>query len=517
MTAWRRALLGGLIGALGVLCFHPATRPYFALLVGKAGRSVVLTQSPLVVENAVSAPKASSLGLAAYWMILASHELRTQNKLPRESLQTLLHESMIAGQEDTDNAFWPQITSVLYSRLGNLDKSREFWARAAHCSRWNDYQNWRIQHLAADLKDEYGEEMAWHYAALLDQRARPFFSLIRGHSATLLAGASDDAALDLDLRMEILRNGRLLYEGGRTIDGGKQGIVMIDRATRPFGSALNPTVRERLQFRQAFLDQLAAQKRLEDRAFAESTFVRMDSWLNLMDSPEIRHSRESLVVESAVVAAIPGALLGAMFVGVALWTFGALVVRMEWAQYIFHPVFAPLLGIALGALTYHLTRLWLPSLWAICCLAFFAFQPARTRVAKQFEIEPLGKVGLGIVGLPLFIATFTAFAVATGSVLMLVDLPSFEFTSFSYAFSMRGVALVLIGLTVFTAPLWGLARKQSPAVIAGLHLSALGRTFTIVAASLAIVVTPLVVWKDRELKEQISRLAMNEPGYYLSQ
>lgn len=517
MTVWRRALLGGLLGALGVLCLHPATRPYFQLLVGHSGRSKVLSTSPLVVENATIAPKASSLGLSAYWMILASRELRAPNRLSTESVRTLLHEAELAGEQDSDNAFWPQIASVLYARLGDTLKSREMWTRAAACGRWNDYQNWRIQRLAADLRDEYDEEMAWHYAALLDQRARPFFGLIRAHAAELMPISEGFAPESLTLRMETLRNGRLLYEGGRTIDGGKQGIVMIDRSTRPSGAPQNPSVRERLQYRQAFLDALAGQNRADDRAFAESTFVRMDSWLNLMDSPEIRHSRERLAVESALVASVPAALLGTLLVGVLLWGLGSIIVCFEWAQSIFHPLVAPILGMVLGAATFSITQLWLPSLWGLCCLAFFVFQPARTRASKEFTIEPIGKIGLLIVGLPMFLATFLAFAVITGSILMLVDLPSFEFTSFSYAFSMRGVALVLLGLTIFTAPLWGLARKQSPAVIAGLHLTTLGRAFALCTALLIIALTPLVVWQDRELKEQISRLAMNEPGYYLSQ
>lgn len=516
MNGGLRILIGIATGALLVLLLHPLASPYTLWPVVQLGPSRVLTKSPLLTANAQQPPPADTLGEVSYWMILAARQIQARADLSPTSLTNLINLAERAREQDPDNAYWLQCLAVLYDLKGDPDKSWAAWRSASTAARWDDYQNWRITSVLKALEKESRAPLAWHAAALYEERSRPIFSVLRRHGVKTITGFPLSTTEGIDRRLVLFRNGRLVMDGCRTVEGGMEGVTMIRSASRQSDGPASESVREELLTRQEFLDRLAAANRWEDRSFVEHTHIRMDSWLALAANHDNQRDREQAVMLAWLIGSIPGSLVLVGLGGLLLYGLGEGIIRLPFLQQVFSPKLAPILGLILGGASFLWTQQWPLALFVTATLAFFAFRPSVVRRMPPDHLPALIQVLLALVSLlggMMLLAHFVGQMPATVALSETLQ-PVWDFP-LSLEMS-RNAALIILVLPLVAAPLLGLQTKSEAGVLAGLILRLSGTTLIAFAAVGILLGVPALVGVDRQLKEKLTRISTNEPGYYMT-
>lgn len=511
MSPWKRALLGAAIGAVLVLIAHPATRPFYMALITHAGPSPFFEETPLRLQPNPPLEKPKSLADAAYWMLVAADADQRRVRLPEKDWKNLLALARKCAKEDPENAFWKQMEAVFAWRLGNRKASLDAWRRASRANRWDDLQNRRLDEIVQGLSAETGTPLAWHYGSSYSQRSQAPARMILRQARLVRDATRREDPEGLELRYATLLNGDLLRAGAKSSATGLVGVDMVEIACYPTNLKVETSQKRLLLARQALVTSLREKGEQDEANRAERAFVNNDAWIALVEPGQAASEAKWWKLVSLATIAIPSSALWIAAIGVALALFGRAVELTPGLQRVFRTPVAPAVGVVLALLLYWSTGLILPALWAALCLAFFAFEPEQERSQDPRELGPMFRFTILILGTAFFglLTFYLAGRTTAGTILFdRLGVPA-EIGPGSPV--LPGLAGIVLGLVLLTAPAWGVAQHFSPARLAGFAMREFGTGLFVAAVLVAVVSGPLAVLVDREARSNLQAISQNEP------
>lgn len=515
MSPLGRALLGATLGALLVLMFHPETRPYYSTL-WNIGDSAYLSRSTLLPENVSLASLPTTREEAAYWLLLVTERQKLAARTNRRVLEDSVAIARQFAAEDIDNAFWPQIEAFYLWRLGRSEEAEESWSRASRLLRWNDYENARLNGLAAGLAEEADSTLAWHYAYAYTRRSNAIVQAIRRYALFVVDRSALDEPGGIAGRKITILNGDLLRRGARSYAQATIGADIVNLSTLP--SAARP-IGDRLAFRRQISESQAnfAQRLMAIGDLDGADRVRLAfsdaQWMANTSPAAIQDEANRRVKLCLATATLPGALVFIAALGVFLLGVGAFLEGVPALQNLLRPPWAQVLAVAFAAQIYLVTNLFIPAFAIGLCFAFFGYEPANVRRVKP---EQMGWLFVALIaGLGAVLAvTLVAFGIGLGApairIFPVINVPR-EFDAGSAV--LISIAQILLGLVLLTAPGWSRTTKYAAPRIAAHALTLLGRGLFVGGLVLAIASGLIAYVADSRLADEMLKRIRNEPRY----
>lgn len=515
MKVSTRVLLGIVLGGVLALLFHPIATPYYLGTLRTLGRSPQVLSSPWLPENRAQVNN-PSLASTAYSVLQVAIQIRARAPISKPALTKLVARIRTAIESDPENAFWYDAMSVFLDAAGDREGARRVWMQSASLKRWDDYQNQRLGILAKDLRGEFMGEMSWQASALYGFRRPDFWVLLRQFAFTTINSVGFKTNSNVEQRLSLIQHGRLLRDGCKSAIGGRIATAMIERATRDDSSETPHAPREVQRDRDQFLSILRRSPMANEAEWVEQVFNDNDSWFTVVDTTEHLEHRKDMIAMSTIVGSIPGACTIAFAISLVIWFVGYALSNFRNVYRILEMPIVPFLGIAVCSVVFWFTRLPGPALLSVGVFALFCFVPEDIR-RNEPHFDNWGTFGLVVLSVPLA-ATILCFCLGllTPSQLFVGTL-DVDWLNVIGNSSLGGVGLILLAIAIMTAPLWGLARRYPPSRLAGRILVRLGTWLSVSFALGVLVLGPISIAVDRNLSNQLGKLAANEPGAYLSQ
>lgn len=517
MSPWKRAALGGLLGALLVLMIHPKTSPFYGTSLWRIGNSRFLSQSGFALANVQKIPQPANVMEAAYWVQAATEIDRNKPGLRSDDIKKLLVLLEQCANLQPDNAYWPQAQALFSARLGDLAAAKRYWLAAATKLKWDDLQNARLEILVRGLQVEEGSPLAWQYAYAYTERTTTFAQMVYGLGRTLLSDVSLEKPADLDLRFATLQNGKLLRDGSKSITAGEFGFSLIEMASFPPTLKRIPSQKKLLLARGYFVNQLRTVGDIDQADFAQSTFDSNEAWSALVQYRDARSEARDWSIFAIASATLPGSLVAISLVGVVLAFVGFCIERFAWLQNLLRSPIAPLIGVVMAILVYAGTELPLPAIWVVLSMSFFVFEAPHLRKTEPEELGPLFGFTLLVLGiaLVLILGFFIAGLTAPGLQLFPeIGVPK-EYGDGSTL--LLAIAGILLGMVLVMGPAWGMVLKFPPQRVAGYALRHFGMGIFMWAMILSVVAGPIAYQLDLATRARLEKIAFNEPTFYLIQ
>lgn len=513
-----RAFYGALVGALSVLLIHPYSRPYLLQGVWFLGDSHFLRSTTALADNIETLPEPRSLEDASLWVVTACERELAGKKLTNKQAILMVEVVQAAAEIDPDNAFWKQSEAVFQRRLGNDEAAVEAWTRASIASRWNDYQNKRLEAVLEGLEREAGRNIAWHYSIVEARKSAAAQRAALLFARQILRG---DRVDDFDLRLATLRNGRLVRDGSKSVEGALMGTETIELAAycsstdawglHGVGGPITPRmlINAREEFvRMAFYSGPQVESEIKD-AFREDD--AREAFLNVAVIDENRHN---LMMGSVLTAALPGALVSIGILGAAVYLLGHFVTVSKRIQTFFELPWVLIAGAVGAGGVYWATGLFFPSLWA--ALLLWSFGP---RLGNQRQAAPRG---LGSAYVVTIVALAIGFSTVLAYYFVARSLPGQYVLGGSAGLSLTdssvlALAVIVASLVLFTAPVWGFIARIPASALVGRSLSGFGASLCLGCFALGVVLVPVAIGIDRSVGNSLSKSFQNEPSFYLTQ
>lgn len=516
MSPWARVWLGAAIGALIVLVAHPMSRPFYQCYLWRLGDSRVLAESTYLASNVRTPPEPTDDLRAAFWIALAADAVQRSRPLSRDDAGKLARLCTAYAELDPENAFWRQVLSLTLWELGDMEGSKRAWIQASFAARWNDLETERLRQVLAELRHEFSGVMGWHYAALYPERSLAVPKLIQRQASRFSAGPFNSPSEELDLRTATLINGVLIRQHARTLAAGEIGAAIVANSYRTAKQGPNTNSRRYdLLQRYSLIDRLRDAGRDAEALQMEALFRDNDGWLGLANTDEARDRLSEASWMALAIAATPGIGLVLAAIGALVAMGGVFIERYRGAQALFTPAFSAFAGVVLALSVYAITRLVMPALWVALLLGFFAFVPSKVRSRTPSDL------GIGysatIGAFALIVAVLAGyFVVGLGApglrLLPLLDVPR-EYGSGSVV--VLAITGVVLGLTLATAPAWGMIQRLPAPRLAGHALRRLGTTMLVGCLVLSLVAGPVAVVADHSVADMLRMQLENEPLYLL--
>ena len=520
MSPSLRAFYGVLVGAFLVLLLHPFSRPYITQGVWVLGDSPYLHQTASLPENLGALPEPRTFEDASLWIVTACEREFGGRKLTREQTLLLVEVAQAAAERDPDNAYWRQAEAVFQRRLGNEEVSIKAWRTASLASRWDDYQNDRLARVVDGVQKESGTLLSWHYALVASRKSSAVPRTVLAYARQVLRG---DGAKEFELRLATLRNGRLVRDGCKSVEGAVLGIEITELAayctlTSPQelkGTAAKVSPRTLITARDDFIDLAAAQKPPSDLEVA-ATYRENDGRTALISPKETKRHYTALVLESMVVGSLPGALVSIGVIGAAIYLLGWMFERSRFLQRLLTPPWTQLLGVILGGAVYFATRLFFPALWASVSLGTFGIRHDNQRQAAPGGLGTAYSLTIAIlsVGFSLVMAVCLVERSLPGQYL-LEEAGVAKGLALS-DFALLSLAGVVVSLAAVTASVWGFLSRIPAERLAGPSLAKFGATVCLGCFAAGVVVVPFAIAMDKSVGDSLSKIFQNEPTYYLT-
>lgn len=508
--------MGAVVGMLAVLLAHPATRPYYALCLWGWGPSQVLATHPLVPANLTVLPRPEDADSAAYGFIAVCESVVHWHEIAATNHRALADIARTYAKQEPENGFWRQLESACEWHQGNRRRAVQAWLEASRASYWNDHQSPRLHQIIQALQAESGTEMSWHYATAYNLRSLALVQTLLRHANALLTSVDSNSYQGLVLRHATILNGQLIREGARSNRIGWLGLNMMDRAVEvgdpPLASPRARLLSEYELYNQMRLAGLISESEQINRAFQQS-----ESWMALSNVHTSPRQLQQLMTTSVVLAGICSALLACAIVGALIALFGLAVCHSERLQRFFRVPLAPATGVLVGLLAYSLTEMVLLAAALTLCFGFFAFVPLKVRSQAAEPSSTLFHVALSVFAVLFAIVMTLFFLGITPAIFELgpeIHLPA---EHYGVAPLFLSLAAILIGLVLLTAPAWAFLERLPPSRLGGVALRDFGRSVMLGCLAIAVIAGPIVVYLDRQLSEQLSQIADNEPTYYVVQ
>ena len=221
MSPGLRAFYGALVGAFAVLLLHPISRPHFVQGFGLTSTTILAverTVHPRGVEPTLSMIDRSRIVRGGLSKAMTAQSSRSE-------LLNLLAHATSGSKQDPDNAFWRQSEAVFRSALGDSDGAYNVMRTASFATKWNDYAVDAIKEDIRTVDPSQDHGLAW-YSALSESLKNSRCELAIVGMARGMARETDE--LDIDRRISIFRNAKLIRDGSRSVEGSLMGLELME-------------------------------------------------------------------------------------------------------------------------------------------------------------------------------------------------------------------------------------------------------------------------------------------------
>ena len=512
-----RILFGVLAGALLTLVIHPVSRKFIILPFMELGASDSLANSIWLTQNLDILPAPNDTLSASIWVQAGAEQLVRGKKISSDNLVRLIEVSQAAARGEPNNGFWLQMKAVFCWESGERERAREAWLQASRASAWNDYQSRRLERVRNELAEIDGGPMAWHSAAAYYQRSVACARTIDWVARGLSERWSSAPERVLESRLATLRNGRLLRDGSRSVAVGSYGAQLIEFAYRRFDVIGNMTPREIELARFQLVNDLRDSGRPHEALEVDDAFQTNDAWFALTQPSRAIENAHNLAATAAITSSVSGIFFGIALVGLLLLGVVALFERLPALQRVFTPPLAPVLGVFVGVALYLQTGLVLAAITVAMCFGFLAFEPPRARRQRK----PRLRVGFRIA----FVVVASLFILMVGAFWLGIGTPAYEIVpNLRFPVELFGgntvflsLAVLVLSLLLLIAPGWAMVERvpTTMATISTLH--EFSRRVAWGALLCGLVVTPIAVYVDNQVRQSMDLLLTNEPTHYLMQ
>jgi Na+-transporting methylmalonyl-CoA/oxaloacetate decarboxylase gamma subunit len=516
MTSLGRALAGAAFGALLTLLLHPVSRPFLLSATYRGQASEFQRSLDTTTNN--PAPPEDLLG-ASLWVQLALERLNAQDApLKQKEMQTVLKITQSAAARDVGNAYWHQARAAILLAAGHPLDARAAWIRASRGNRWDDYQANRLMRSREILATMTGTHQAWQIAYVFHHRSNAAPKAIERFARTLLGDATPTELNGLEIRYATLKNGELMRLGAKSVEGGAHGANIVELTAYPENMADQPSPRRLWTGQTEMLDRMYKLGGIwvaysED---ARKVFALNDGWRALLapEGPDVLAQRMSLA--SIVTAGLTSTVGLLALVGLAMYGLGMAVERFWGRETALKWPYVAAMTLGLGAIGWWLTRDLFAGLCTALCAGFLGVTPPQVRRAKPEDLGPLFNTLIVTLSL-LFSVTVVGYLLCTtpaaASLLPMLGIPSGYYNTPL----LLGLSAVFLSLLLLAVPMWGLAQRLAIPHVLAVALRKFGASVGIGGLSLAILLTPLMVYADREVGQTLEKLLGNEYVYYYVQ
>lgn len=516
MTSLGRALAGAAFGALLTLLLHPVSRPF---LLSAANR-VQPSHLQRCLDSATNdpAPPEDLLG-ASLWVQLALERITTQDApLRPKEMETVLKITEAAAARDLDNAFWNQARATILLAAGQPLEARASWIRASRAAIWNDYQADRLMRSRESLARMVGNHQSWQLAYVFHHRSDAAPKAIERFARALLGDADPTNEEGLAIRYATLKNGELMRDGAKSVHAGQRGANIVELTTYPEKMADQPSPRRLWTGQTEMLDRM--QKLggvwVQNSEDARKVFASNEGWRALMAYEDPEDLAQRLSIASILTAGLTSTVAVLAVVGVGMFGLGLLVERFWGRQTVLKWPYVAATTIGLGSVGWWLTQDLFAGLCTALCAGFLGVTPPQVRRAKPEDLGPLFNF-LIIVLSVLFAVTVIGYLLCTtpaaASLLPMLGIPAGYYNTPL----LLGLSSVFLGLLLLAVPMWGLAQRLAIPHVLSVALRKFGASVGIGGLALSILLTPAVVFADREIGQTLDKLVGNEPLYYYLQ
>lgn len=509
MTVAGRAFVGGALGALLTLLVHPASRPFFASAL--PGSRVPPEASPTVLGN----PK--NLEEAGRWVEVAALRTQQNDRLQANEWKALLRVVRASAQIDPENAFWPQSESWILQVLGDSPGSRTAWLRASRRLSWNDYQVARLRRYRDQLVQQTGKRQSWQAAAMLLRKTDAVASAIRDSARRNLARTALDRPEDLAYRFATLRNGALLRDGSRSLNGSRVGIAMVERASHPPGLAGGATYRRLYVARFEFQEALAAAGLRTEAEAVDRAYRENDGWAALTQTEGASERPRELALAAIVLSALPGALAVAAFFGCVLWAIGTLCRRATLWPVGRRQKAVLASAVAAAGIVFAFTGSWIAALPVSASILTLLASPRTVRSRPPDDYGPLFAFAMTLLAAVAGALVAVRVIGNTGASQTVLPRSGFEIDLLTVPALPIALLAIVLAVAVLVCPPWAFAQRRETGRVLAAATEQFGRSLFLIGLTLAVAAGVAAVPLDRRLDQELTRLTENEPAYTMLQ
>ncbi len=511
MNVWARVGVGAALGALATLLVHPISRARLFSTLWSWGPSPVDLRLP-DVEQMHRLPEPKTLRDAHLWMQAGAQRILGRRPTTPREWDSFIQTARAGGVQQEDNALWPQMEAVFLLAKGDRPQAWKRWQDAAKRTRWDDGHSAKLTSLSQELVRAHGDA-AWVYIPAYGRRTTEIARTIEWFTRDLVRATGVTTTRDLELRYATVMNGRLMREGGRSIQIGEIAMATTELGTYPPDLMSISSPRKLLIARA----ELTAALREQGWAFradeVDRTFRENDGWLGFPNTQEAE--RFAHQVGAAVLIANALGLLAATtaVMGALLWGLGLLVRHVPNPE---RPRWIPvsMTAATAGVLAYLATDAWLPPLLLAASILSLAVSPGNVRRRAEVTLGYLHGMALVLTGIGLSVSLgLFALSQCTAGVESLPHLGwlSEVLTEHEVALS---IAVYLLSVATGMSPAFAFVHRYSTLQIVGRSADRLGKAMMVGALVALIVGAPLALYVDRVLGRTLEQLVANEPIYY---
>lgn len=517
MTRAKRVAWGALFGAVLALLLHDASRNFLRVAFQFYGPSHAIESSNLLRENIDILPAPNDVMLASVWMQTGANRLNRRTPISKENLRSLRAVALGGAKSDVQNGFWLQMAALFSHELGEPGEAMRYWDLASNCLTWNDYQSARFSAVQEKCVAESGIQAAWHPVRLYYTRSDDTAKAIESYASQLIARAGFDDEKSLHIRATILRNGKLLRDGSRSLKVGTYGVNMVEFASYRSRSLIESSPRKLLVSRYSLINQMRAHDLSAEAEVANRAFAENEGWLAMFDQEDLDNSVWWDSIVSAVSGSVPSSLFVTGLIGGLMWIVMAVVIKFPALHAMLRPPVAPLLGIALAAIIYWFTSLGLLAITIVLCFAFLAYGPTHERSKPDPEFGLLFSFTIALLA-TVFTVLITAFiAGLTTPAVEVFHAINIDADYFDGSFLFLGLGLIVISLLALLAPFWAIVRKVGTPYVAIIALRQFSAWVCLLGFILSVITIPIAVTWNKQTEPKLTKIMQNEPSYYVLQ
>lgn len=508
MTRALRAFLGALGGAVIALYLHPLSRPWLNYGFRGFGPSPTVSSSPHLARTLRKVPPPDTDDRLSLFVQAAFERMASGQKLDDNNALLLAELCRSAAVQDPQNAFWRQSEAVFQDVLGNAEAADTAWQRAANRNQWNDFQSSQVERFLLDLQSESGAPMSWHSAVASDLRC---VAADRAITSFGLAKLSSDPSLKC--RYQTLSNAALLRDNARSRIGSWFGYRLGETAaTGPFTSA--GSQKAKTFRREEFPTELIRAGMGQEGDSASKILKENEAYRALVFTSQAEKDSSRRRGQSVLLSTAPGSLLlaSATCAALLLAVFAAPVHRLGEPL---HPIIPAGSALAIAISTYLATQNVLVSLWVLVTVALFAIHPPVCLTSPTLKI-PRAALAAGTTCAVLFAGLVACFGIvhSTPFVSLAQYLPTGWWSEGDWPIIGSGLLVVGMFLILCQATSYRLKRPAGRFCLLvarhGLAQSALASLFG------AVLLTPICIYLDDRLNQDLKKVALNETAYYIN-
>lgn len=511
-----RAFYGALVGAFAVLLIHPTSRPHFVQGLW------------FIPKKSLSLQKIPAKQLQHAQLTLLEHSSIVRFGLGKELIGDLTESECknyllhirSAANIDPDNAFWRQSEAVFRATGGDIIGARKSLSTASFATRWNDYSVDEITDTVNSIFSEESRELAWTSALSESLKSSTCEQTITGLARKILRDTSES---DLETRVLLFRNGRLLRDGSRSAEGSFMGLELMElTAFGPGGYEASP------DFPGMFVSpktQTTARARLFALATKKSPtlgeeiadgFRRNDAWTAFIEYEDISTTTLVLTAISVITSSLPGVLVSIGLIGAVIVGVGIILRSSTMARKLLTQPWSQMFAIIAGVSVYLITGLIFPAIWATVAFASFGVRQDKNREGVPTGYGGAYSIAIVVLSICFSIIMSLYFIAISPAGVYLGEIIGFENSVTGSEFALVGLSAIILSVALITGSVWGFLLRVPSEKLASVSLMRFGTNVCLGCFAAGILLAPPAIAGDKIVRDRIHKIFQNEPNYYLT-